>query len=405
MAAHDLVKAGYSVCMLESSAKVGGRIETLQEEGFDQPVETGAEFVHGKLPLTLHLLDTAGIQYLPLEGDMIEVQDGEWKTHESHDEHWSAFMRKLSKLKADISIAGFLDKEFAEEKYAALRNAVRRYAEGFDLADIHNASALAAQREWSKEEEVQYRIPNGYGQLIDYLLSVCRQMNFDLFLNTSITKIEYNEQGAAVYCQDNRFFTSTKVIVTVSAGVMQSGNIRFDPIPDATFMRAFQQLGFGDVIKFLLQFDNAFWRKQSNNTGFILSNEAVPTWWTQLPLHNNLLTGWLGGSNATKFSEESTETLLGLAIQSLSSIFKVSENSLQQQLLHHRIDCWHNHPHVKGGYSYVRTDSANAKKLLSHPVADVLFFAGEALYQGESQGTVEAALQSGRETAGKIKTL
>ena len=403
MAAHDLLKAGYHVCVLEASSIAGGRIATVKEKGFDQPVETGAEFVHGELPLTLQLLQTAGINYVPVEGNMMAVQNGKWKKNEAHDEHWNEFMRKLGKLKADISIAAFLKQEFADEKYTELRVAVRAYAQGFDLADIEYASALAARREWSKEEEEQYRIPGGYSELINYLQKTCTQLNADLYFDACVASIQYNKQGATVCCTDNRCFTAKKVMVTVSAGIIQSGSIRFDPAPDPAFMQAFQQIGFGTVIKFLLQFSNAFWEKQSNDIGFILSNEVVPTWWTQLPIQNNLLTGWLGGPPAMTRSQDSDDTLLMLAIKSLSSIFKVSESSLRQQLIHHRIVCWHDHPHVKGGYSYVRTDTADAKKILSHPIDEVVFFAGEALYRGESQGTVEAALQSGREAAGKIK--
>jgi monoamine oxidase len=43
-----------------------------------------------------------------------------------------------------------------------------------------------------------------------------------------------------------------------------------------------------------------------------------------------------------------------------------------------------------------------AKNILNQPVADTLFFAGEALYEGTEMATVEAALASGISTARKI---
>ncbi len=58
---------------------------------------------------------------------------------------------------------------------------------------------------------------------------------------------------------------------------------------------------------------------------------------------------------------------------------------------------------MKGGYSYNTTSSAFAKSILSRPVNDAIFFAGEALFDGDSQGTVEAALQSGRTVAKMVK--
>ena len=43
-----------------------------------------------------------------------------------------------------------------------------------------------------------------------------------------------------------------------------------------------------------------------------------------------------------------------------------------------------------------------ASQLLNRPVNGTIFFAGEGLYEGASPGTVEAALISGKEAAGKL---
>ena len=80
----NLTEAGYKVCILEAAETIGGRIATIEERGFTGPVETGAEFIHGKLPLTFKLLKEAGIAYEPVEGDMIGVRNGAWEKEE-HD--------------------------------------------------------------------------------------------------------------------------------------------------------------------------------------------------------------------------------------------------------------------------------------------------------------------------------
>jgi len=403
LAMKDLLAAGYSVCMLEAAAAAGGRIATINENGFDGPVETGAEFVHGKLPLTLALLEEANIAYLPVEGKMIAVQNGEWKKNQAHDKHWNAFIRQLGKLKTDTSIAAFLEAYFPDDRYAGLREAVRHYSEGFDLADVTKASAMAAHREWSNETETQYRIPGGYTQLINFLLKECQHPHAVLHFNTCAAQITYNKESVAVLTNDKRQFEASKLLITVSAGVLQSGTLKFVPALDHNYADAIQQLGFGNVIKILLQFTTPFWKKYAAGIGFLLSDEAVPTWWTQLPAEHNLLTGWLGGPAATLKSGDTEESLLQSSLLSLSAIFHLSITALQQELVHYKISCWHNHPYVKGGYSYMTVDSVNAKKIMEHPVNGVIFFAGEALYRGESQGTVEAALQSGRMVAKMIK--
>jgi monoamine oxidase len=403
MAMKDLLNAGYRVCLLEATAMAGGRIATVKEPGFHEPVETGAEFVHGRLLLTLTLLDKANIIYVPVKGKMIAVQNEHWKKNEAHDKHWKLFMQQLGKLKKDIRLEQFLKKYFPGEKYTSLRKAVKNYAEGFDLSDISKASAMAAQREWGEDKETQYRIPGGYTQLIHFLQEGCVHQDAVVHFNAVVTKIEYNKESVTVYTKDNRLFEASKLLISVSAGVLQSGALEFIPALDTHYTNAIQQLGFGSVIKILLEFTLPFWTTHATDIGFLLSDETIPTWWTQLPIENNLLTGWLGGPAAIAESGETDDTILESALQSLAAIFGIDSTDLQQLLIHYKINCWHNHPYVKGGYSYNTTESAHAKKILSHPAEGIIFFAGEAVYGGESQGTVEAALQSGRQAAKKIK--
>ena len=402
MAMKDLLAAGYSVCLLEATAKPGGRIATILENGFAEPVEAGAEFIHGKLSLTLQLLNEAGISYTPVGGSMINVQKGKWQKEVEHDEHWNLFMYQLSQLKTDMTIAQFLAQYFSDAQYTDLRTSVKQFAEGFDLADINKASILAVRNEWAHFDKTQYRIPGGYIQLTDYLLNICHKQNAVMHFNACVDKIEYSKEQVSVHTTDNRKFEASKLIITVSVGVLQSGRLEFVPAL-TTHAHAIAQLGFGTVIKILLQFKTSFWKKHSDDIGFLLSDEEIPTWWTQLPAENNLLTGWLGGPRAIVRSLETDESLLLSSLGALSTIFHLPLAVLQQELVHHKIICWHNELSVKGGYSYSTINSANATKILLTPVDDTIFFAGEAIFEGESQGTVEAALQSGHSVAKIIR--
>ncbi len=398
MAMQELLQAGRSVCLLEAAALPGGRIATLHEAGFDGPVEQGAEFVHGKLPLTLSLLNKAGIHYTPVEGSMISVQQGQWKKNEPHDPHWKMMMHQLAQLKTDMSISDFLDTWFAAEKYSRLRAAVQRFSEGFDLADTRKASALAALQEWGHEEETQYRLPGGYGQLVAYLLEKCQVPGGTIAYNSQAAEIEYTHDGVRVITTNRQEYTAATLIITASAGMLQSGQIIFNPALDTRYAGAIAQLGFGQVIKILLQFNHPFWNAHEAGIGFLLSDEAIPTWWTQLPEETNLLTGWLGGPAAVNAAGNES-ALLQSALKSLAGIFHTTAEKLQDQLQHYKICNWQQHRFAKGGYSYVTVESAAAKKILAHPVNGVIYFAGEAMHRGQSQGTVEAALQSGQHIA------
>jgi monoamine oxidase len=55
-AARELVRAGKQVTMLEARSRTGGRIHTIDSPSFCRPIEAGAEFIHGDIPITLGLL-------------------------------------------------------------------------------------------------------------------------------------------------------------------------------------------------------------------------------------------------------------------------------------------------------------------------------------------------------------
>ena len=72
---------------------------------------------------------------------------------------------------------------------------------------------------------------------------------------------------------------------------------------------------------------------------------------------------------------------------------------LREELINYKIINWLNQPFIKGGYSYNTLQSKKAINILSSPVDNTIYFAGEAISKSDSQGTVESALQSGHDTA------
>jgi monoamine oxidase len=187
----------------------------------------------------------------------------------------------------------------------------------------------------------------------------------------------------------------------LQANKLDINYIEFEPALN-DYLNAAKTIGFGTVIKVILEFDEAFWQEEKKNAGFILTNEKIPTWWTQLPNENAILTGWLGGTKAASLKNATDEDLLEAALTSLVSAFNKPADVLKNKLLAYKINNWANFPNVFGGYSYETIKSKAAKNLLNQPVEQTIFFAGEALYNGIHVGTVEAALVSGKETALKI---
>jgi len=401
MAAKELSAKGHTVTILEAKENAGGRICTAIDSEFGMPVEPGAEFIHGKLKLTTQLLKEANISYTAINGKMLQIIDGKINKQNENDEQWDELMQRMNELKEDVTIHDFLQTYFSDDKYAQLRRSVQRFAEGFDLADITRAAVTPLKKEWEHEQETQYRVDGGYTKLITYLVNTCTVNNVTIHYNCCVETIEWQKDAVTITTTDGKKFVASKIIVTVSLGVLQAGNLKFNPaIPQ--HMQAAEAIGFGTVIKILLQFKQSFWKEKSKSAGFILSNEAIPTWWLQLPAQNNLLTGWLGGPKAYAHKHSTNEEIILLALQSLSNIFSIPVETLQQQLLHAAVHNWSNNKYTLGGYSYNTLSSEHAKAILNTPVDNTIYFAGEALYRGDEQATVEAALQSGLTVASLI---
>jgi monoamine oxidase len=149
----------------------------------------------------------------------------------------------------------------------------------------------------------------------------------------------------------------------------------------------------------VLEFQTAFWQERLPELEFLLSDAPVPTWWCQLPDTPTQLTGWLAGPAAQRLHSASDEALLTLALNSLAQVLATPLTALRAQLRASYVRNWAAEAHTYGAYSYPTVGAPAARATLAAPVADTLFFAGEAVYNGPAAGTVEAALVSGRQAA------
>lgn len=416
MAANLLVKAGKKVTVLEARDRCGGRIHTLHNELFFKNVELGAEFIHGDLPVTLGLLNEAGIAYYPADAEMWQYKNGAFVTERRFIEEWGLLMEKLDEVEHDISIEEFLDKEFPEDKYNDLKNSVRRFVSGYDTADPEKASTFALRNEWQGEDgDAQYRVKGGYGVMIKYLEDKITGSGNEIYLNSIVKEIKWLPGRVDVVTLDGSVYESSQIIIALPLGILKAGDIEkasisFNP-PLAEQNKAIADMGFGSIIKVLLEFEEAFWMdaktetlagKSLGNMGFLLSDENMPTWWTQVPQHSAILTGWLGGLPAYKKKDATEQEILNESLQSLSNIFKRDIEELKGKLRAFYIANWTVDPFTLGSYAYDTVAVSQLRSLLNTPVSDTVFFAGEYLYEGAAMGTVEAALWSGEDAAKKI---
>jgi len=404
MAAWELVQTGKHTAVIEAKDYVGGRIHTIQDKNFELPVELGAEFVHGDLELTKLILKKAGVETYPVKGDIRQNEDKSLDEQSDFIEDYSALNKKFKEVKEDISVAEFFEKHLQGKEFEELRFSLKNYVEGYYAADTGKASTLALKEELTKSDDEQFRVEGGYVKLVDYLQEQCKEKGVQFFLSHPVIEIQWKKDQVNVITANGNF-SARKILITVPVGVLQSETIRFSPaIPG--IIEASKKLGFGPVIKTLLQFDKAFWKNKEFTKGkdleklsFLFSEAIIPTWWTYHPKDVAMLTGWSGGPNADEIKHLSGKEILGKALESLGKIFSIDINLLEQKLRGWHVANWVNDPYSCGGYSYDVVNGGEFKQIIKKPIENTIYFAGEGLYDGPEIGTVEAALNTGRETA------
>lgn len=407
MAAYELARAGKQVLVLEARNRIGGRAHTITDASFTQAVETGAEFVHGNLELTLHLLQKAGLQKATAGGAAWRSSNGHLFQQKAFIADADALMHALQMQKEETSVGDFLEAHFSSDEYGDLKKSVASYVNGYYAGELNRASVLALKEEWEQEEQPQYRVPRGYSTLLQFLYdeSVAHGVLFQVA--APVKNIIWGFEKVVVTTKNAQQFEAQKIIVTLPVALLQNADeplaISFQPAL-TQHSAAFKKLGYGSVIKIVIEFKTAFWIENFNlkNLSFLFSDEAIPTWWTQHPQPSSVLTGWCAGPHADALKHQTNAQLFQTAIQSLSRIFNLPVAEVENNSTAWKACNWAADPFTSGGYSYITTQTKEALQVLLQPVENTIYFAGEALYDNINVGTVEAALQSGKRTAQQV---
>jgi monoamine oxidase len=402
-AAACLAERGVSVTVLEARERAGGRIRTLKPASLRFPIELGAEFVHG---------DTNAVWQ--------EIRHGALPTHEVPDRHWTLSRNQLIEMSGYWERIGeALDQIGDSPERDALgwlrenpfldgktRQMLLDFVEGFHAAPAERMSlralALAAEAGERSGGERAFRIQAGYSEMIGLLAGRALSRNARILFNTVARRIRWSEGQVEIETDTaagGRVLSASRVIVTVPLGVLKSENgLQFDPL--ITEKRdAIHGLEMGEVSKIVLQFRTRFWPVE--NFGFIHSNdEWLPTWWADG--RGPILIGWAGGPRAQWLNQEDDASILAEAIRALSRVFGIERETVADLLMDSWRHNWSRDPFAGGAYSFTPVGSLHLPRQLAQPIQNTLFFAGEATDWEGDQGTVHAALTSGKRVAGEI---
>lgn len=401
-AARTLTEASLRVTVLEARDRLGGRIFTQHVGKY--PVEFGAEFVHGQPEEILGLAAEGGVPIVAVEGTFLHKEKGSWTSAGELMEEVNHLFSKMPAEGLDQSFLHYLDHASASEE---VRQQALRYVEGFHAADPALISVQSLVRDSKAEEAVhsdhQYRMEHGYEPLVQAVVDRIDRQRCEILLNTVVTEIQWRPKQVTVRTAAKEF-TAPRAIITLPLGVLKAHSVVFSPtLPEKE--NAISFLEMGPVIRVSLCFASRFWEQQPQfaNFSFLLTDDPkFPTWWSNSPLPGPVLTGWAASRYGTAQSGKNKNEVVQTAIQSLSRIIGISEQEIRSQLIDAFTHDWQNDPFSRGAYSYAAVGGIDAARALAEPIANTLYFAGEATNSDGYNGTVHGAIATGLRAAKEV---
>ena len=421
-AAGDLAASGLRVLVLEARERCGGRVHTRHDPRSPVPIELGAEFVHGRPPAILEIAERAQLPLVEVAG---EHWIGDGRRLRLHDD----VEGDLGDVFAEMSAERTPDRSFAEyvaacrggEEWRSRRRLALQYVRGFHAADPARVSERALARGALREQEIDgersFRLLAGYDGIVAQLVARVPTIR----LGAVVTRVQWGAGRVEVTArtpEGERRHVAPRAVVTLPLGVLKAtdgaGAVRFDP-PLGEKQDALRKIEVGAAVRTVLRFREKPWADASlvplagggelSRLSFLharIDDAPFPIFWSEFPVDAPSLTAWAGGPDAEALSGLSAEQLAERALDVLARLFGVERERLAGRLVGAHAHDWQRDPFARGAYSYIAVGGIDAPADLSRPLAETLFFAGEATDSAGDTGTVHGAIASGRRAAREV---
>jgi monoamine oxidase len=405
-AARRLRQANISTIVLEARTRIGGRVWSDRSWGY--ALDLGASWIHGVdgNPLS-ELARKEQITTLPTNYDSLALYDtggtrqSEARRRQVVEQLEDVLDRAATygeTLQADISLQAATDVLLREDRPPPRQRRALGYA--LNTGIEHEYAADAAQLSlWHYDDGRVFSggdvlFPQGYEQIARGLAR-----NLDVRLNHLVRAVDFSKTEVRV-SSNGGVFSANHVIVTLPLGVLKRGGVRFTPQLPQAKRDAITQLGMGLLNKVYLRFPRRFWGDNEELLGYIAERKGEWAEWLNVAAYSDepVLLGFNAGTYAQQLETLSDTQTVGAAMAVLRRIYGINTPEPEDSL----ITRWAADPYALGAYSYTAVGtSADEYSTLAEPVAERLFFAGEATHR-DYPATVHGALLSGERAAKEI---
>jgi monoamine oxidase len=395
-AARELQTLGKSFVLIEARDRVGGRVFT--DTSLGEKFDAGAVYIHWaeKNPWAAIARDL-GLATVDSEGVPSEFRlfENGARTQRNSRRGYAVLSERF-----DTDIAPVPDVPLTEH-VSTDGDDVFRAVQGMARMSLgeeaERVSSLDYARLWSG---VDLLLPDGYGALVERFAR-----DIPVRLSTQVRAIDWSGAGVAIET-DRGTLRTRSVIVTVSVGVLRAQKIRFTPpLPDET-LSGLEGLGMGALTKIALRFDGDRFDVSPGTDLWELMGPRATFDFECWPFDRNVVVVIFGGDHAREVVRMGEAGAVALALEQFG---KLVGRDARAAFRGGRLAAWSEDPYAMGCYSHAIPGHANARAKLALPVAERIFFAGEATGGGgdEFGGAMTAggAYLAGQDAARKAARL
>jgi len=260
------------------------------------------------------------------------------------------------------------------------------------LMGVPSASVSSIDYSRYADSEVNWSVPAGLGTVIAHAAR-----SLDVQVGSPVRSIDYSGELVTLHT-DRGDLKARAVIVTAPVAVLAAQAVRFTPELPHTLQEAIAgvQLGVDDKVFFRVAPGQMPFEGTEHFIGRV-DTERTGSYATR-PAGQDVLLAFYGG-NLAKELEERGE-LEGFAREELQRIFG---SGFGKHLLSAVSTAWHGDEWSRGAYSAALPGCAHMRERMQEPVADRVFFAGEAC-SVDYFGTVMGAWRTGVSAAERALT-
>ena len=355
----ELKKRNASFCIIEARDTIGGRVRRV-DDSFDVDIrfEIGGSFVHN-LPKLERLAKSIGVDKIPEHVPLRPLSFRYWSAESS----WGRW-----------------------------------------------GNPMANDRIWVNNTWFRFFETNVYPEIAN-----------DIRFGHSVKEMDYSDpSGVKITCQTNAiqgsdeteesvFIANKKVLITVSPGILKSGNITFQPTLPEKVQSSIDKISFQNAIKMNIHFktkfygDKSLFSLQSKRDGMKGGYEDFFFWeasYKQGQDDTFVLGCLLQGETGQVNRGSDTDELFARILKLLDEAF---DNEATPNLVQKTVKDWSQDPYALGSwtdYQYGNTNWRSIfKRMAATPVDGRIYFAGEYLAFDGWHGTVDSAAMSGQTAA------